>query len=371
MVVNFNLGKIRSITVAAVFTVVIGGIFILGRFLEPPEILRSERRLPVKLPPISAVTLASGEFMDKFNNYAADSFPFRDNFRTISAFLNFYVFWQADKQGLYMDAYGVGEFQRVDADSAGELTRKIKTVAESLGGVNLYCAYIPDKSIYSNKKLPGFDNALTGQLIYENLGKVGFSIIDMTDTLSGDSYYKTDLHWNQLMLESVADRLAASMGGTISLDQYTEEYAGEFEGVYSGQLALPTETDTLGYLSCPTLSAMYLNERTMELEPGPVYDRDKFYGLDPYDIFLSGAQPLVILENEAATSDKELYLFRDSFSSSLAPLLASCYSKVFLIDLRYIDMPRLSRIVEFKAGSDALFLYSTLVINNSNVLLVR
>ena len=160
------------------------------------------------------------------------------------------------------------------------------------------------------------------------------------------------------------------MGFDADLSGYVQEYAGEFEGVYSGQLALPIGTDSMRYLSNPSLTATYLDDRTMELVAGPVYNLERFAGIDPYDFFLSGAQPLIILENSDAASDKELYLFRDSFSSSLAPLLASGYSKVFLIDLRYIDMRTLGRYVEFKPASDALFLYSTLVLNNSDMLLV-
>jgi hypothetical protein len=144
-----------------------------------------------------------------------------------------------------------------------------------------------------------------------------------------------------------------------------------FEGVYAGQLALPIGTDSLRFLSNPSITASRLNDSSMEFEPTPVYDWGELTGMDPYSFFLSGAQPLVVLENSDAASDKELYLFRDSFSSSLAPLLASAYSKVVLIDLRYIDARTLGRFIDFKQGSDALFLYSTLVLGNPDMLLVR
>jgi hypothetical protein len=80
---------------------------------------------------------------------------------------------------------------------------------------------------------------------------------------------------------------------------------------------------------------------------------------------------LIILENENSGTDRELYLFRDSFSSSLAPLLAGAYSKAAIIDLRYIDMRTLARFIDFKPGSDALFLYSAQILNNPDMLLAR
>ena len=60
-------------------------------------------------------------------------------------------------------------------------------------------------------------------------------------------------------------------------------------------------------------------------------------------------------------------IFRDSFASSLAPLLLEEYSKISLVDLRYMRLEDLGQFIEFK-GQDVLFLYSTLLINNSNVL---
>jgi len=366
-----NNNVVRAKLVSAVFAIIIGGLFALSLVIPKPAILRSERRAPAKLPPLSAQTVISGEFMSKLDSYSADNFPFRDSFRTLSSALVFGAFLQTDKNGLYMDAYGAGEFKRIDPDAVGQIAAKIQTVAEALSGVNIYYACIPDKSIYSEKNLPGFDPVFMEQLLTENLGMDKFTYIDLTDVLDAGSYYRTDLHWNQVKLGGVLDKLGASMGFEADISRYSLEYAGEFQGVYSGQIALPVGTDELDYLSDLSLTAAYLNESVMELEPGSVYNAEKFSGLDAYDFFLSGAQPLIILENENSISDKELYLFRDSFSSSLAPLLAGSYARVILIDLRYIDMRDLARFIGFKPGSDALFLYSTLVLSNPDMLLVR
>jgi hypothetical protein len=98
-----------------------------------------------------------------------------------------------------------------------------------------------------------------------------------------------------------------------------------------------------------------------------------FRGRDPYNLFLRGPQAIVVLENASATSSRTLYIFRDSFGSSLAPLLAEggAYSEIVLIDLRYIDNRYIDRFVTFAPGSDALFLYSAQVLNNSSILKVE
>ena len=81
-------------------------------------------------------------------------------------------------------------------------------------------------------------------------------------------------------------------------------------------------------------------------------------------MFLSGPVSLLRLENPQNTSGRRLILFRDSFGSSIAPLLVSDYAKVTLVDLRYIQSDYLGQFLTF-SGQDVLFLCSTLVLNSS------
>ena len=62
-----------------------------------------------------------------------------------------------------------------------------------------------------------------------------------------------------------------------------------------------------------------------------------------------------------------MIVFRDSFASAMVPLLLQDYAKVTLIDIRYIQIDILERFVTFN-GQDVLFLYSTLVLNNSGAI---
>ena len=98
-----------------------------------------------------------------------------------------------------------------------------------------------------------------------------------------------------------------------------------------------------------------------------IYDMEKALGRDPYEIYLSGAISLITIENPNATTGKELIIFRDSFGSSLAPLLVEGYEKITLVDIRYLRSDMLSKFITFE-NQDVLFLYSTLVLNNSETL---
>ena len=74
--------------------------------------------------------------------------------------------------------------------------------------------------------------------------------------------------------------------------------------------------------------------------------------------------PLIEIQNQNAETKKELLIFRDSFGSSLAPLLIENYKKITLIDLRYISSDIVDNYIIFN-DQDVLFIYSTLILNQN------
>ena len=98
-----------------------------------------------------------------------------------------------------------------------------------------------------------------------------------------------------------------------------------------------------------------------------VYDPSDADNADLYDLYLGGAQAILTVTNPNGTAGKDLILFRDSFGSSLAPLLLDSYDTITLIDLRYVTTALLEQYVEF-ADQDVLFLYNTGLVNSGMLL---
>ena len=71
------------------------------------------------------------------------------------------------------------------------------------------------------------------------------------------------------------------------------------------------------------------------------------------------------MDNPNATTDEELIIFRDSFGSSIASLLAEGYKSIYLVDIRYVTPDLLDRFIDFE-GKDTLFLYSALILNSKS-----
>ena len=183
--------------------------------------------------------------------------------------------------------------------------------------------------------------------------------VDITDTLDARDYYRTDTHWRQENILDAAAKLCEALGVAAPKAEDYSAAALErpFYGVYYGQAALPMEPETMYVLESDLLTSCTV----LDWESGKynaVYDLSKLESRDLYDVFLSGSRSLLTIENSNAATDRELIIFRDSFGSSLAPLLVQDYSAVTLIDIRYIQPQLLGRYVEFE-GKDVLFMYSS------------
>ena len=81
-----------------------------------------------------------------------------------------------------------------------------------------------------------------------------------------------------------------------------------------------------------------------------------------YDFFLSGTRALLRIDNPNASTDEELIIFRDSFGSSLSPLLVEGYKSIYIVDIRYVMPDMLGMMIDFE-GKDVLMMYSALVLN--------
>lgn len=363
--------RTKNITVTTVFIIFFAVISLLIVFHKPNQISENERRKLSMLPKPSWENMLSTKYMKDFEKYTLDQFPFRDNFRQLKAITQFYVFHQRDNNGIYITKDTASKIEYpLKEDSVVNAANKFSYLYNTyLAGknTNVFLSIIPDKNYFvaSKNGYPVMNYEKLVALIRENTNSIHY--IDLFDCLSIEDYYATDVHWRQERLSRVTERIATEIG---FFDRLTRDYTlnkfTPFYGVYYGQAALPMVPDTLYYMtSSITDSCKVYNYETGEYTD--IYDIEKRDSNDPYEIFLSGAVPLLTIENPKAETDKELVIFRDSFGSSIAPLFVEAYSKITLIDIRYITSDYISKFINFDS-QDVLFLYSTLVLNNSSML---
>lgn len=356
-------------------TVVLLAAFLFGfgawAVLKPAdELSLSERRKLAQFPTLSINTVLSGKFMSDFEKYSLDQFPLRDEWRTLKALTGRYVFAQKDNNGVYMADGFAAKLDTVlnegSIDYAADRFRYLYENFIAQTDAKVYLSVIPDKN-YFLAEANGYP-ALDYEALVESLrSQTEFAeYIDLFDALTIDSFYRTDSHWRQETLLPVAEKLAAAMGATLGGDYTEQTLSTPYYGVYYGYAALPMKPDELKYLTSETLENCTVYNYETD-KTGAVYDLEKGAGNDPYELFLSGSISLLMIENPNARTDRELIVFRDSFGSSIAPLLAEGYAKVTLADIRYLPSVQMGKLLDF-SNSDVLFLYSTSVLNSSDTL---
>lgn len=363
--------KIKNLAVVVLASLFVGG-FALWSLLQPDAATSvAERRPLAQMPEISAESVLSGAFMTDFERYTLDQFPLRDTFRTVKACTALYAMGQKDNNGLYtVDGYVSKLDYPLDTSSVDYALGRFQFVYDRYlaeADVNVYFSVIPDKNTFmaAENGYPAFDYA---ELCDRARSGTSFAqFIDIAPLLELSDYYRTDTHWRQESITDVAAYLLTAMGAEADAPDYTVQEADTpFYGTYAGQAALPLQPDALRYLESDTLArcTVYDHETASEI---PVYALEAAAGKDPYALFLSGSKSLLTIRNPDAKTDRRLILFRDSFGSSLAPLLVSGYSEITLVDIRYISPVILDRFIDFE-DQDVLFLYSASILNNSETI---
>lgn len=374
--------KVKNIAVVSVMAILLFGLSFWAWFKPADDFSMSERRPLDQFPELSMNTILHPErdktFMNTFESYTLDQFPLRDSFRTLKSVASFYVFNHLDNNNIYLeDGYAAQLEYPIKEDSLDYAANKFKDAAKYFGeNAKMYFSIVPDKGYFLAEQ-NGYLSMNYDEFFTLMKDKMDFTqYIDITDLLTLEDYYKTDTHWRQENLLDVADRIAESMGVTLNGEYTPVTLDNPFYGVYYGQSALPLPAEEMKYLTSDVLEGctVYSYEDGKMID---VYDMEKAHGKDPYEMFLSGNLTAVKITNPNASTDRELVIFRDSFGASLSPLLIEAYAEIIILDIRYSPMTMINvfrdnngRMMaqDLKTADDVLFIYSSLVLNNSDTL---
>ncbi len=310
------------------------------------------------------VDLLDPDFYSDVDTYMSDHLLWRDSFIRFSSLANRYLFGFKDNHGVYSSDGYLFETAIRDDDSISDLINKTNALKDSyFADRDVYFMAIPRKNDYTERYFPL-------DLRYEDIKdtlKEGLAMhyIDIYDLLDLDSYYHTDIHWRQDKIGNVAEYLVEAMG-----DEYTG-IEGEYKTIegFKGSLFASSfydvAPDKISYL-------VYDDEgiSVYDLEKDSyvgIYDEGAVDHPDMYDVFLDGPSAYIRIENKNAGSDQRLIVFRDSYASSLIPLLIGSYASIDVIDLRYFNSSLLPTL-ELDQNAEVLFMYSMEFINKSGAL---
>jgi hypothetical protein len=274
---------------------------------------------------------------------------------------------EVDENGLYYaGAHAFKAMENFDETYINQMSSKLNKAYDTLlnSDMKVYYSVIPDKGYFIENDSFSKDNYQSMLQILKD-GVEHMEYIPIFDKLSIEDYYKTDHHWRQEKLFPVVKQLGKQMDFKINKDLFEENIVQDYKGVYSEYMQ-DNQTETFIYLTSKTTDEAKVSAFEGEEHKG-VYFLEQLESDVPYNMFLNGPSPLVTIKNLGAGNERELIIFGDSFASSLTPLLLEAYSKITLIDMRFVPTSYLIEILEFKT-QDVLFLYNTAVINRSAML---
>lgn len=347
--------------ISIIFLCIIVAVGIYSIILKDTIISNNERRKLAQFPEFNK------DFIENLDKYLLDQFPFREQLITLNSFINTRILNKIDNNDVYViDNNIYDKMYPANEKNYINFTKKVNYIVDNYCGNNqVYYSIIPDKSYFLEEgKYLKIDYNNMFDTINEN---IQCNYIDITDKLAIDDYYRTDIHWKQEKLFKVVEKIVTSMGKEYKNENYIQNQYKDFYGASYSKAAINIEPDVLIYLE----NENFKNIEVKHFEHGEkqIYDTEKLKGVDSYDVFLSGPSSFIEIENKNISDKSKLIVFRDSFGSSIVPLLTSYYNKIIIIDLRYMDFNFAKDMLDFE-DADVLFLYSTLIINNSNLLKV-
>lgn len=263
--------------------------------------------------------------------------------------------------------YAVSTEAGYDQKSLDYAARKLRQLHDSYLTGNdghIWLSVIPDKGSFTAPP-EGYTPASAQETAAALLSQLDFAqYADIAPLLTLADYYRTDPHWRQECLVPIAQTLAQAMDVPLAGDFQENTVDTPFSGSYAGKTDEPLTADTLRYLTNTALDACTVYDYETERQE-TLYDLSAVTSDTPYDLYLQGSRSLLRIDSPLAATDKTLVVFRDSFGSSIIPLLSESYRTVYAVDIRYLASDRLGRVVDFPDDADVLLLYSATVLHNS------
>ena len=234
-----------------------------------------------------------------------------------------------------------------------------ETVSASLEAIDIFAAKFPDVPMYFmlaptsqeiyTSLMPSYGGYLSEKAFIEGCyGKTeNLTPIDCLSFLSGHRdeyiYYRTDHHWTSLGAYYAYAAAARQLGyNAYGLNAFNIETASSsFRGtLFSKTLDSTVTPDSIDYYHLasnePTVKMTVFDGRE-QTEYDSLYVRDYLAVKDKYSSFTGSNSPLITIETDV-DNGKSLLLIKDSYAHSLVPFLSKHYSKITMVDMRYINV---------------------------------
>lgn len=357
---------IPAILNALFFFGIIGALLIVTLVMPKKDYSEEENRQLAEMPRLSASAWFSSDFSDGLSEYSREHFALRTGWISLRTNLE-RLGGHDEVNGVYFadgrlcEAQPPVEYEQVDKTVAA-----INSFGKKLDG-RLSVMIAPTAAqIYADSMPPYSPDQEQRRMInyvYSALDS-GIGSIDVYDALyksRGDYiYYRTDHHWTAYGAYIAYCEYVRRLGyDAVPLDRINIEHASRsFLGsLHSKVLTDEAEPDVIDIYTSDGANVISMKKTDPYgnvSEYDGVFLREHLEDKDKYLTYLGENVPLVEITSDSGGGS--LLIIKDSYANCFAPFLTKHFSKVTLVDMRYIM--NIEDYVDLSEYSGVLILYN-------------
>lgn len=359
------MSKTTNRIITALFSVFIGGFFLLNLLLPDKDFSEKENRQLQTLPKFSFSSLFSGSFATRFESYCSDQFAGRDAWIETKAGAEL-AQGKQQNNGVFLCDGGrlIEPFEAPEEDALARAVQAVDSLSDA--GVPVSLAIIPTAAqLYADILPEGAENDDQKSVIDSAYSQTALETVDISSVLAAHAgeyiFYRTDHHWTSLGAYYAANALRSSWGlpeidqATLTPETVSDSFCGTLYSSSGFFWIAPDKMETL--IAAPESSSVTRYETNGTEQTLPLYNYDKLTVKDKYTFFLGGNIPRAVVDTGTENAPS-LLILRDSYADSLVPFMTDAFSEIHLIDLRYYTGSVREYIAE-NAVDRVLLLYST------------
>lgn len=359
-------GYILSVFIAF-FCIGMFFVALYGLFLPDRQFSENENRVLTQRPVLTVHGLFDGSYMKEVESYLSDQFPFRDEAILMKSFFE-RVWGKKKENGAYIGKNGFlfDSQSYYDKNRMDGIAKAVNSFAKKNPDVNKIFALVPNSSYIYAENLPSHLELESQKKqvaeFYKNLSD-GISHIDTFSPLtkakeSSDVFYRTDHHWTTRGAFSVFEKIMSAYNIRINKDDFEfHTVSNSFEGTLKSKSVAQSSTDAVEICFPKKSQGTYVVDISgVDGKRTSCFFEEKLSEKNHYEVFFGGNYGKMTI-NTMSDSERELLVIKDSFANCLLPMLTPYFSKIVVLDPRYMT-ENVYGIMSETDFTDILFLYN-------------
>lgn len=319
-------------------------------------------------------TRTEDSWMDKVETYFSDHLAGREEWVRAKNEMETLA-GKKEINGVYtLDNQMIQVFREYDEETVNASLNAMNRFAEAHPDMQCSLMLAPTAQEIFSAKMPSYGGYLSERTFIDDCYKkmLGITTIDSLSFLNGHSsdyvFYRTDHHWTSLGAYYAYCAAAKTLGySAYSLDSFNIETASSsFRGtLYSKTLDNSITPDSIDYYhlaSGEPKVKMTVFDGSKTTEYDSLYVRSYLDVKDKYSSFTGSNSPIVTIETDV-DNGRNLLLVKDSYAHSLVPFLSKHYSRITMVDMRYINTD-LNRFIDLGEYQQTMFMFNAVTFSS-------